>query len=227
MINQKGVVLAIFAHPDDDALTCLGTLAKLRRAQHQVYVLTLTAGECSTEATETIRLTEAESVAQLVDYSLIAKNLPDGRLKYDINTVSLIEEHIQHLLPQVVITHFPQELGYGHQDHAVVASAVTNAARRANCVNWILYAEPPVQSAGFSPNFFVDITEYMGLKKRAITMHRSEGSKSYMRPEVSELRAKWWFLQNYPHDHNQDQFYEPFYLVKGVLHDHIFSSGNI
>jgi len=165
IIETERTVLVVFAHPDDDALSCLGTLARLCDEHYQVYVLVLTAGECSITNCS-VRLMEAEEVAQLVGYTLLKENLPDGNLHYDREIVSLIERHIHRLSPQMVITHYPQELGQGHQDHVVTASAVVNAARRNRCVDWILYAEPPTQNWIFVPNLFIDITEYLDIKKK-------------------------------------------------------------
>src|SRR5579871_3778834 len=129
MSNPNPMLLAVFAHPDDDALTCLGTLAKFARAGYEVHVITLTAGERSNTAVDLVRLTEAETVARLVGYTVTQHQLPDGQLTNDVRMVSLIEKHIHQLLPQVVITHYPQNFGYGHQDHDAVAAATVNAAR--------------------------------------------------------------------------------------------------
>ncbi len=226
MNNRHPTILAVFAHPDDDALTCLGTLAKFVHAQYQVHVLTLTAGERSNTSVELIRLSEAETVAQLVGYSLIQHRLPDGQLMCDIGTISLIEKYLQELCPQVVITHYPQKSGYGHQDHDIVASATVNAARRSSYVDCILYAEPPVQNWGFAPNFFVDITDYMGIKKHAIELHHSESTKSYMLPDIAAMRGRWWALQNHPETFCAGRYLEPFILVKGLFGHDTFTNGD-
>lgn len=226
MSNRNPTILAVFAHPDDDALTCMGTLAKFAQAQYQVHVLTLTAGERSNTAVEMIRLSEAETVAQLVGYTLIQHQLPDGQLMCDIGTISLIEKYIQELCPQVVITHYPQTSGYGHQDHDIVASATVNAARRSSCVDCILYAEPPVQNWGFAPNFFVDITDHIGLKTHAIEVHHSESTKSYMLPDIAAMRARWWALQNHPETFCAGRYLEPFILVKGLFGHDMFKNGD-
>jgi N-acetylglucosamine malate deacetylase 1 len=217
MQQPTPTVLAIFAHPDDDALSCLGTLAKCTQAHYQAHVLTLTYGENSTSAVDLVRLNEARRVAQLVGYSLTQQNLPDGRLSFNNELVSLVEQHIRQLRPQVVITHFPQGQGYGHQDHDQVAHAVVNAARRSSCVDCILYAEPPVQNWGFVPNFFVDITEQIEIKQHAIAMHRSESTKAYMLPDIAGLRGRWWALQSHPETYLRERYLEPFVLVKGVF----------
>jgi len=216
IIDTERTVLVVFAHPDDDALSCLGTLARLCDEHYQVYVLVLTAGECSITNC-CVRLMEAEEVAQLVGYTLLKENLPDGNLHYDREIVSLIERHIHRLSPQMVITHDPQELGQGHQDHVVTASAVVNAARRNRCVDWILYAEPPTQNWIFVPNLFIDITEYLDIKKNAIRLHRSERMKPYMHPEIAEIRARWWATQAYTDEGSYQRFCEPFVIVRGLF----------
>jgi len=217
MQQPTPTILAIFAHPDDDALSCLGTLAKCAQANYQVHVLTLTYGENSTTSVDLVRLSEAQRVAQHVGYSLTQQSLPDGRLCFDRELVSLVEQHIRRLRPQVVITHFPQGQGYGHQDHDQVAHAVVNAARRASCVDCILYAEPPVQNWGFVPNFFVDITKQISLKQYGIAMHCSESAKPYMQPDIASLRGRWWALQSHPETYLRERYLEPFVLVKGVF----------
>jgi len=219
MSSANQVVLAIFAHPDDDTLTCAGTLAKLKDGCYHVHVLTLTQGEHSKTPIVERRIKEARAVAELIGYSLSYECLPDGWLQSNADTIELIEGYVRDLDPRIVITHYPQSLGNGHQDHVAVASAVVNVARRTNRVDWILYAEPPVQSWGFVPNIFVDITAYMACKQRAIALHQSESDKPYMRPELVEARARWWALQNHPDDFNHNRFYESFSLIKGLIRD--------
>jgi N-acetylglucosamine malate deacetylase 1 len=159
-MNNSDIVLAVFAHPDDDALSCFGTLARLHKEKYQVYVLVLTAGEGSNTAVGRTRLEETSAAAQLGGFKLITEDFPDGAINYDVRTISRIEKHIKDLSARVIITYFPQERGNGHQDHVTVASAVVNAARRISSVDWIVYAEPPIQGWDFSPNFFVDITDW-------------------------------------------------------------------
>lgn len=226
MRSMNPTILAVFAHPDDDALSCMGTLAKFAHENYQVHVLTLTTGTRSNTSVGLVRLSEAQAVAEIVGYTLTQHDLPDGRLTCDIDTVALIEKYIRQLRPQVVITHYPQNAGYGHQDHDMVAAATVNAARRSSCVECILYAEPPVQNWGFLPNFFVDITDYIDLKKHAIALHHSESSKSYMLPDIAAMRASWWALQSHPDNYCDGRSLEPFIMVKGLLGRDTFISSD-
>jgi LmbE family N-acetylglucosaminyl deacetylase len=115
-----------------------------------------------------------------------------------------------------VITHYPQPVGEGHQDHFAVSNAVANAVRRNLRVQWFLFAEPPTHTGPFAPNLFVDITPHLALKKQAVALHFSEQGKAYMALENVETRARWWALQSYVEGH-KDKAFEAFQIVKGVL----------
>lgn len=209
--------MAIFAHPDDAALTCFGTLARLNRRGMTVHVLELTKGEGSRGFDPTNRVHESGSASQLVGFSRITENLADGHIRYDRSTISLIEGHIRAIAPQIVITHFPQVLGLGHQDHEVVASAVCNCVQRTGLADWLLYSEPPVQASSFSPNCFVDVTDYMEIKQEAVRLHASEYGKPYVDPHVLEARARWWALQVDPQTLLAGRYYEAFVIARSVL----------
>lgn len=209
-------ILAVFAHPDDDELTCFGSLSKFRKQGANVSVLELTKGENSFGITS-YRSKETKASAQLSGYSLYAEELSDGSLVYNIELVALIEKYLNMIKPDIVITHFPQTLGLGHQDHDVVASALVNAARRKEYVQCILYAEPPTTNATFVPNLFIDITDYLTLKQDALKIHRSEENKDYISSDVLECKSKWWAFQAHPAYFNSHKYYEAFVIVKCIV----------
>lgn len=209
-------VLAVFAHPDDDELTCLGTLIKLQSTKAQVFLLELTQGENS-RGMPARRVQETRRVAELAGYTLYVENLPDGQMVYNIELVKIVEGYINTINPHIIITHFPQTLGRGHQDHVAVASAVVNAARRSKSVECIMYAEPPTQNENFVPNFFVDITEYIQIKKAAIQIHESEQSKDYISADAIVCKARWWAFQAHPNYFNSGRYFEAFVIVKWIM----------
>lgn len=216
MYAQKSV-LTILAHPDDSELTCYGTLLKLAHDGYCVHVLELTRGQNSTSTTCDQRVRESRLSAELGNFHLHVEDLDDGEIQYDIGLVSLIEHHINIIKPSIVITHFPQTLGRGHQDHEAVGAATINAARRTGSVEWILCAEPPTQSWDFQPQLFVDITDCFPMKTRAIRLHASEANKPYMCIEASRIRAQWWAFQAYANEQSTQRMCEAFVLVKGLL----------
>ena len=209
-------VLAVFAHPDDCVLTCYGTLMRMRDLGYHVIVLELTHGENSHGSDVGSRPAEARAAADLAGYALFQERFPDGNVGFDSFTVSTIEAYIERTCPSVVLTHFPQKDGRGHQDHWGVASSTVNVAERRGCVETVLYAEPPTQIHGFLPDYFVDITEYMEAKKRALLVHQSELRKPYMQAEAIEIRGRWWALQGDLAHFGEGKYYEAFRTVKHV-----------
>jgi LmbE family N-acetylglucosaminyl deacetylase len=226
--DQFWKVLGVFAHPDDVELTCSGTLARLCDENNcKVSVLILTDGSGTASVVNTprqTRQTEALAASRVIGYELKAENVEsDGRLAFNIDLVRIIDRHINRLSPEIVITHYPQDFGIGHQDHLAVSKAVVNSANRNPSVRWILYAEPPVLNSDFSPNYFVNITRQIEKKKEAIQKHKSQSKKMYMQSSIIEARGRWWSIQaNPPLDNqgglnSQHEFYEAFIVVKGVF----------
>lgn len=217
MIVAKGTkVLAVFAHPDDAELCCYGTLAKWMTLGAHVHVLVVTRGGRTTSAGVAERVSETLYASLLADYLIIAEDFPDGQLQCNIELVSLADRYLRELDPEIVITHYPQPAGEGHQDHLAVSQAVQNAVRRSQRVKWFLFAEPPTHTGDYHPDLFVDITPHLELKKKAVALHQSEKSKAYMLAEGVETRARWWAMQSYVAGY-QTRAFEAFQLVKGVL----------
>lgn len=218
-------VLGVFAHPDDAELTCGGTLARLCDENNcEVFVLILTDGSGTTSVASKPRQDEALEASRVIGYKLETEKVEsDGNLAFNIDLVKIIDRHINRLSPDIVITHYPQDFGVGHQDHLAVSKAVVNSANRHSSVRWILYAEPPVLNSDFSPNYFVNITRQIEKKKEAIQKHKSQSQKIYMQNSIIEARSRWWSIQaNPPLDNqgglnNQHEFYEAFIIVKGVF----------
>jgi LmbE family N-acetylglucosaminyl deacetylase len=87
-----------------------------------------------------------------------------------------------------VITHSFRET---HGDHVAVFEAAKEAARRASLLCFETVSTPQE----FVPNFFVDVTPYLARKLQAIGVHRSQGEKLYMDPEMVRGRAAHRGLQ--------------------------------
>ena len=127
----KGTLMAVYAHPDDEALATGGTLARYAAEGHHVYVVTATRGEAGQNALPdldsaaklpAIRERELRCACQvlgvhpphLLDY-------PDGRLAvaHQGEAVGKLVRLIRELRPQVLITFGPDGV-YGHYDHIAV-----------------------------------------------------------------------------------------------------------
>src|SRR5579864_398297 len=112
-------ILAIGAHPDDIELGCGGLLIKAARKGHNVHMYTLTRGDASGDPEQ--RTQEAKASAKFIG----AKNLwldtfPDMGLRGDAELIRHIENRIDSVHPDVILTHHSKDM---HHDHRAVATA--------------------------------------------------------------------------------------------------------
>ena len=198
-------ILAIGPHPDDIELGCFGTMAKYTQQGHEVNFLVLTKGECGT--VDGNRGTEAKKSADLINAILHMEDLPDRFLSEGPETITIIEKYLEKIQPDRVFIPSPTDT---HQDHRAAFNACMVACRT---VKEIYAYETPSTSRNFTPNFFVDITEHIDLKLKAVKIHSSQGGKGYMADRavkgLAEYRA-FDILLN-------DRYVEGFDIIKVVM----------
>ena len=128
-------VLYIFPPPDDESFGPAPVLARQRRQGHEVYLLTLTRGEATSQREKygyskdemgQVRYAEMQDVALALDLTgLTVLDFPDGALA-DLNPLDLeaaIRRHIEQVHPAVVVTYAVHGIS-GHPDHLVAHAVV-------------------------------------------------------------------------------------------------------
>jgi LmbE family N-acetylglucosaminyl deacetylase/tetratricopeptide (TPR) repeat protein len=205
---RNKVILAIGAHPDDIELGCGGTLSRYNELGYKVYGLVMTTGEEGNPYVNegVSRRGEAESGAMVMGLDrLWVYNLKDTQLGSQINEMkNIIEEKIRLTCAEIIVTQSPHDV---HQDHRAVFEATKIAARGDRS---LLCYEDVSTEAHFAANYFVDITDYLGDKVRAVQAHRTQRQKSYMSPENITGRALHRGMQT------GVRYAEAFLLYKGV-----------
>lgn len=128
-------ILYIFPHPDDESFGPAPVLARQRREGHDVYLLTLTRGEATSQRQKygytkeemgTVRFREMQCVARTLDLSgLTVFDYPDGHLDAvpADELGARIAAHIESVRPQVVVTYAEHGIS-GHPDHLVTHAVV-------------------------------------------------------------------------------------------------------
>ena len=131
------VVLAVFAHPDDESLAAGGTLARLADSGAHVVVMCATHGECGSGLVEggpilaRRRVAELRSAADSLGvHQLIVLNHRDGDLRWTEMThfTAEIVHVIEQRRPSAIIT-FDQDGLYWHPDHIGVHERVLTAVQ--------------------------------------------------------------------------------------------------
>jgi len=179
-------VLVVAAHSDDEALGCSGTISKHIEQGDSVHLLFMTDGVASRSAkvnNKKKRLTAAQGVAEILGVDTLTNlNFPDNRMDSIplLDVVKEIEDKISQVQPEVIYMHHIGDLNI---DHQITHKAVITACRPQPgfCVRKIYAFEvlsstewqtPGVES--FCPNMFIDITDYIDIKKQVLKVYSAE-----------------------------------------------------
>ena len=194
MKKNKSSVLVVAAHPDDEVLGCGGTIAKLSKEKNTVNVLFISNGEDSRDINKIIikkkikkRKNAAELAAKILGVtSNTFMDLLDNKLDtYPLlKIVKIIEKYIKKFKPDIIYTHFNNDLNI---DHQIVNQAVLTACRpqKNSSVKNIFFFEVPSStewrvdknSKIFNPNWFEDISLTKNKKIEALKAYRMEMKK--------------------------------------------------
>ena len=165
-------VLAAFAHPDDESLSCGGTLAKYAEQGHEVRILIATSGRDDGLANQGA----SQRAAKILGASVVNLHWPDQGLDSImlIHINRTVERLVESFKPEIVFTHH-QDL---NRDHQIVREAVLVATRPQSGVKRVLACEIPSSTevmGGFDPNVFEILTErHLYLKCKALQEYGPE-----------------------------------------------------
>lgn len=141
-MTEKLALMAIFAHPDDEAFGTGGTLTKYAREGIDVHLVTATLGEAGQVANPAVEVTQPLSILREQElrcacqaYGVTNLHLlgyVDGQttIAPQSEAVYKIVELIRQIKPQVVISFGPEGI-YGHYDHLAVHRWATAAVQLA------------------------------------------------------------------------------------------------
>ncbi|NEO82070.1 PIG-L family deacetylase [Moorena sp. SIO4G3] len=205
-------VLVIAAHPDDEILGCGGTIAQHVQQGNTVHILILAEGATSRASNRdrsqwksqlsalAVAANKASDILGAASVTLhnFADNRMDGCELLDV--IKVVEQAIDQHQPEIVYTHHSGDVNI---DHRCIHEAVITACRPVpgHPVKSLLFFEipsstewqPPGSAPIFAPNWFVDVTETLNFKLKALEAYQSE-----MRPwphprslQAVEHLARW------------------------------------
>ncbi|HTL31111.1 MAG TPA: PIG-L family deacetylase [Tepidisphaeraceae bacterium] len=181
-------VLAVMAHPDDAELLCAGTLSRAQQEGAEVGICVLCAGDkglpsgASTENLAETRRVEMADAAKLLKSKVFWFGCPDGGLFDTLeNRRKLIEIYRQYS-PTLVIAHDLCDYHPDHRAASVLAEAATwFCASKGHVTESSAMAAPPalwfadtLNMSGFEPQFYVDVSGQLEVKKQMLGCHRSQ-----------------------------------------------------
>jgi LmbE family N-acetylglucosaminyl deacetylase len=159
-MTKKLTLMAIFAHPDDEAFGTGGTLAKYAHEGVEVHLVTATLGEVGRIANPAIVIDQPLSVVREQELRRACENYGitqlhllgymDGQTTIvpQSQAVYRVVRLIRRLKPQVLLSFGPEGI-YGHYDHLAVHRWATAAVQLSGEAERWPEAGPPHQVAKF------------------------------------------------------------------------------
>jgi len=186
-------VLVVAAHPDDEILGCGGTMALHSQRGDEVYVLILGEGVTSRDEKRDRERREKE-IAELKHQVEAANKIvgtkktflfdfPDNRFDSVplLDIIKVIEKVKNEVKPDIVYTHHHGDLNI---DHQITFRAVMTAFRpmRGEKAKEVYSFEvpsstewnAPIPASYFMPNYFIDVSNTLELKIKAMKEYKSE-----------------------------------------------------
>jgi LmbE family N-acetylglucosaminyl deacetylase len=195
--DNKKILLAVLAHPDDESFGTGGTLALYASCGADVYLVCATRGEVGEADAE--HMTGFSSVGEMRESELRCaagilglkgvyflgyrdsgmpgtpdNKHPDSQVSHPVGEVAgRVVRYIRDLKPDVVLTHDPIG-GYRHPDHIHIHQATKLAFEKANDATF-----HPEAGAPFAPRWLYYHTFPHGLLKVAVFLMRLFGKNPH------------------------------------------------
>jgi LmbE family N-acetylglucosaminyl deacetylase len=204
-------VLIIVAHPDDEVLGCFGTVEKLIQNGYEAYTLILGEGKTSRDDKRDIE-NRKDEISELRKEILQAnktigiekvfiEDFPDNRFDSVelLDIVKVISKVVDEVKPEIVFTHFENDLNI---DHQITYKAVLTATRpMENCSVKEIYSFEILSStewnypSTFSPDTFFEIK--IENKQKAMSIYQSE-LRNFPHPRSIKgikLNSEYWGMR--------------------------------
>lgn len=256
-MREKMVALAIGAHPDDIEFMMAGTLLLLKKAGVDTHICNLANGCHGTEVyskeeAAQVRAAEAQDAAKVAGAVWHPSLFDDLEVFYDAPSLAKVTAVIRRVKPNILLTHSRNDY---MEDHEYTSRLACSAAFNRGMPNYISDPPEPVCSGNLAvyhslphplmdmqrnpviPEFVVDVSEVMSLKREMLGKHvsqkewldASQGMDSYLDNMADIARevgvrfgncafAEGWFRHN--HMGYAEADYKP---LQTILADYIQS----
>jgi LmbE family N-acetylglucosaminyl deacetylase len=168
-------ILVVAAHADDVELLCAGTLGLLSRAGHDVWLAHMTVGDKGgqqpPDELARIRGEEAVKAAEVLGAKTFGGICGDLELYACEPHARRIDELLTEVEPDVVLTH---SLNDYHPDHRVTGLLVRDQVAAATAAAPAVVYMDTVAGIDFVPEFYVDVSDTVELKKQMLRCHVSQ-----------------------------------------------------
>lgn len=216
--KSKPTLVAVFAHPDDEAFGPAGTIAKFSKT-HDVYILCATKGEVGQSSIHTkslykIREEELKKSASILDVKKVFfLGFRDGTLSNNLyhKLAKKIEEKLIEFKPETIITYEPLGVS-GHIDHITVSLVTTYVSRNLKITSRLLYYCIAERERESLEDYFIyfpqghlrkdvdivfNVSDFWDKKLQAIHAHKSQSKDAQSILKILEKLPKEEYFLKY------------------------------
>ncbi|MFH1922854.1 MAG: PIG-L deacetylase family protein [Planctomycetota bacterium] len=180
-------VLAVVAHPDDADYLSAGTLARAKDDGAEIGICVLSKGDKGQPDPPianlgTVRKREMAAAAKLLGARLLWAGFSDGQFAdTPVERKNLIELY-RRFKPTLVLAHAAEDYHADHRAASSLAEAAswfcTSAGHKTQSA--VMKTQPAlwwmdtVNMSGFRPEFYIDVSDYVEVKRRMLACHKSQ-----------------------------------------------------
>lgn len=181
-------ILAVCAHPDDLEVCAAGIFAKAKKDGLKTGLVIFTHGESGGYAAKSVREEEAKAAADILQLDYFAMlDFPDAGVIFDRNSIDALIPHLRKCSPKYILTLLEDDY---HPDHVAVSKTTKAASFTAGLkkyaednTDWhyegLLYFGADNRTNRRRPDIYVDISDVIGIKRKACQAHASQDILSY------------------------------------------------
>ena len=227
MKNSIKKILIVVAHRDDEVFGCGGIIQKLIKSKNEIFAISMTDGVSSRN---NIRAKEIKNryihsinASKILGFKWLDKysgNFMDNKMDDEnlLDIIQVIEKAKKKINPDMVITHFPEDLNI---DHQIVSQATMTAFRpkaKEKCKQIIAFEVPSstdyanYKKNNFKPNYFVNIEKFWKKKLLALKAYKSEILKYPNSRSIKGLKN----LAHYRGNQNGINMAEAFQILREI-----------
>ncbi len=190
-------LLVISAHAVDFVWRCGGVMARYARDGAKVRVINLTFGErgesgevwkadskITVEGVKKVRRAESEAAAEILGAELRCMDFDDHPLILDKARCLQLVAELRDFRPTLVLTHHESDqLNLDHSEttraylwalRCAQVPGVSTESKALGAVQTCMFEPQQPEFAGFNPDIYIDITDVMDVKKKAMASVASQ-----------------------------------------------------
>jgi LmbE family N-acetylglucosaminyl deacetylase len=171
--SQEKSILVFGAHPDDYEIGMAGTIVKLSKMGYKIkLVIAILPNFTEFDKKEDRKMEAIKSSKILETEDPDFLDISPTEMIHSRKLIGIVDRYIKDYRPEAVFT---QWIGDSHQEHQILTKSVISGCRDVTDLYMYETTIPGgITEQSFKPQLFVDISEFIDLKVKALQCYSSQ-----------------------------------------------------